>query len=137
LYTPAGGGAKALRRRGFGAVRLEIRGCKKYFLCGIRERALPSAGRDRARRFVMPSESGPSATPPRLWPGGITESGGDFTVDAERVAPELGLTPEAFWQALQNGAISSVVERGEGEHLGSTRLTLRYFARSWCATLRE
>ncbi len=90
----------------------------------------------------MPSETGPSetvpnATPSRVWPGGITQSGGDFTVDAELVAPELGLSPDAFWQALQSGAISSVVERGEGEHLGSTRLTLRYFARSWCATLQE
>lgn len=85
----------------------------------------------------VPSDSVPNAGPPRVWPGGITEAGGDFTVDAETVAPELGLTPEAFWQALQAGAISSVVERGEGEHLGSTRLTLRYFARSWCATLRE
>ena len=85
----------------------------------------------------MPSQSVPGAAAVRIWPGGITESGGDFTVDAERVAPELGLSPEAFWRALQSGVIRSVVERGEGEHVGRTRLTLRYFARSWCATLQE
>lgn len=91
----------------------------------------------------MPNETQPRAQPEavsageRIWPGGITEWGGDFTVDAEQVAGELGLTPEVFWQELQRGAVTSVVERGEGEHLGRTRLTLRYFARSWCATLQE
>lgn len=85
----------------------------------------------------MLSEFVPGATVSRVWSGGITESGGDFTVDAEQVAPQLGLTPEMFWRELQRGTVSSVVERGEGEHLGRTRLTLRYFARSWCATLQE
>lgn len=52
-------------------------------------------------------------------------------VDAALVAPHLGLSPEAFWRELGRGIVYGVVERGEGEDAGRTRLTFRYRARSW------
>ena len=63
----------------------------------------------------------------------ITYSEAGFTVDAELVAGKLGLSPEAFWREMRRG----VVERGEGDDAGHTRLTFRYRARSWSVTLED
>jgi hypothetical protein len=60
-----------------------------------------------------------------------------FTVDAKLVAGKLGLSPEAFWREVQRGIVYGVVERGEGEHAGSMRLTFRYRAKSWSITLTD
>jgi hypothetical protein len=65
----------------------------------------------------------------------ITASKDGFTVDAELVAQELGIPPDVFWQELKRGIVYDVVERGEGEDIGRTRLTFRYRSRSWCVTL--
>lgn len=65
----------------------------------------------------------------------ITASKDGFTVDAELVAQELGLQPDVFWRELNRGIVYGVVERGEGEDIGRTRLTFRYRSRSWCVTL--
>lgn len=53
------------------------------------------------------------------------------------VAPQLGLAPDAFWREMQRGIVYGVVERGEGEDAGRTRLTFRYRARSWSIILEE
>lgn len=79
----------------------------------------------------------PDQPMPRRLPEGITRSGGDFVVDAELVAGSLGLTAEQFLRESRHGIVYSVVERGEGEDSGRTRLTLRYRARSWSVTLEE
>jgi uncharacterized protein DUF6306/uncharacterized protein DUF6522 len=68
---------------------------------------------------------------------GIIASADGFTVKAELIAQKLGLTPEAFWRELQRGIVYSVVERGEGDDSGRTRLTFRYRARFWSVTLRD
>lgn len=70
-------------------------------------------------------------------PGAITRSGDDYLVAAEMVAPQLGLAPAAFWRKMQRGTVYGVVERGEGEDAGRTRLTFRYRARTWSIILEE
>lgn len=67
----------------------------------------------------------------------IIASEDGFTVEAELIAAKLGLTPDAFWRELKRGVVYSVVERGEGDDCGRTRLTFRYRARSWSVTLGE
>lgn len=62
------------------------------------------------------------------------ESG--FVVAVELVAPQLGLSPEAFWRELGRGIVYAVAERGEGEDVGRTRLTFRYRARSWSVIVK-
>ena len=52
----------------------------------------------------------------------IAVSKDGFTVDAELVAHELGLPPDMFWQELKRGIVYGVVERGEGDDSGRTRL---------------
>ena len=60
-----------------------------------------------------------------------------FTVDAEFIAGELGLSPEIFWREVKRGIVYGVVERGEGEDAGRVRLTFRYHARSCSITLED
>ncbi|HEY3912042.1 MAG TPA: DUF6522 family protein [Stellaceae bacterium] len=68
---------------------------------------------------------------------GIIASADGFVVEVERVARELGLSPEAFWHELKRGIVYSVVERGEGDDRGRTRLSFRYRARCWSIILEE
>lgn len=68
---------------------------------------------------------------------GVTLSVDGFTVEAEMVARELGLSPDAFWQEVKRGIVYGVVERGEGEDAGRARLTFRYRARSWSVTVND
>ena len=67
----------------------------------------------------------------------IARSEDGFIVKAELVAEKLGLSPDAFWREMKRGIVYSVVERGEGEDDGRTRLTFRYRARSWSVTLEN
>jgi len=67
----------------------------------------------------------------------ITYSEGGFTVEAELVARKLGLSPDAFWRGMKRGVIYGVVERGESDDAGRTRLTFRYRSRSWSVTLED
>lgn len=64
----------------------------------------------------------------------IAVSSDGFTVDAELLAHELDLPPDVFWQELKRGIVYGVVERGEGDDSGRTRLTFRYRSRAWCVT---
>ena len=50
----------------------------------------------------------------------------DVTVDAELLAPQLGLSVPALKAAMSAGEIRSLVERGEDEDAGRLRLTFRY-----------
>jgi predicted ArsR family transcriptional regulator len=67
----------------------------------------------------------------------IVHSADGFIVGAEMAAEKLGLSPDAFWRELKRGIVYGVVERGEGDDAGRTRLTFRYRARSWSVTLEE
>ncbi|MGH7095541.1 MAG: DUF6522 family protein [Stellaceae bacterium] len=67
----------------------------------------------------------------------IAQSDDGFVVDATLVAEKLGLTSDAFWREMQRGIVYGVVERGEGDDAGRTRLTFRYRARSWSMTLED
>jgi hypothetical protein len=61
----------------------------------------------------------------------VSFSNGDITIDAEALAPKLGLTVRALKENMAKGLVLSVAETGEGEDAGRTRLTFRYRARVW------
>ena len=67
----------------------------------------------------------------------ISVSDDGFVVQAELIAEQLGLSPEAFWREVKRGIVYGVVERGEGEDQGRTRLSFRYRARSCSVILEE
>ena len=67
----------------------------------------------------------------QLPPTTVSVSDGHFTVDAEVLAPKLGLTAEALKEAMASGLVTSVAESGIDEDAGRTRLTFRYRARIW------
>ena len=54
-----------------------------------------------------------------------------ITIDAEALAPKLGVTVEALKDNMSNGLVMSVTETGMDEDAGRTRLTFRYRARVW------
>lgn len=56
---------------------------------------------------------------------------GEITVEAEVLAPKLGLSIEALKENMAKGLVVSVTETGENEDAGRTRLTFRYRARVW------
>ena len=56
---------------------------------------------------------------------------GEITVEAEALAPKLGLSTEALKENMAKGLVMSVTETGEDEDAGRTRLTFRYRARVW------
>ena len=56
---------------------------------------------------------------------------GEITVEAEALAPRLGLSVEALKENMARGLVVSVAETGENEDAGRTRLTFRYRARVW------
>lgn len=81
----------------------------------------------------------PDATSPSDAPAGaagISACEGDFVIEAELAARQLGLPVEVFWAEVKRGIVFSVVERGEGEDAGRVRLTLRYRSKSW-SVVRE
>ena len=66
-----------------------------------------------------------------LPPTAVTVSDGGITIDAEILAPRLGLTADALKANMARGLVTSVAETGVGEDAGRTRLTFRYRARVW------
>ncbi|TDT41471.1 hypothetical protein DES49_1564 [Halospina denitrificans] len=56
----------------------------------------------------------------------VSVAGDDVTVDAEVLAPRLGLSVTALQQAMNEGKVRTLVERGEDEDAGRMRLTFRY-----------
>ena len=70
-------------------------------------------------------------------PPGISRPEGDFVVDAEVIAPKLGLPVQEFWRELKRGIVYSTVERREGKDAGRMRLTFRYRSRSWSVALED
>ena len=69
--------------------------------------------------------------------GAIRDFEDGFVVDAKLVAGKLGLSPDVFWREMKRGIVYGVIERGEGDDVGRTRLTFRYRARSWSMTLED
>jgi len=61
----------------------------------------------------------------------ITIADGEITVDAELLAPKLGLSAEALKAEMRKGNVSSVAETGIDEDAGRTRVTFRYRTRTW------
>ena len=61
----------------------------------------------------------------------ITIVNGEITVDAELLAPKLGLSAAALKVEMRKGSIDSVAEAGIDEDAGRTRLTFRYRTRAW------
>ena len=55
----------------------------------------------------------------------------EIIVEAEALAPKLGLSTEALRENMAKGLVVSVTETGENEDAGRTRLTFRYRARVW------
>ena len=53
------------------------------------------------------------------------------TIDAEALAPKLGLTVEALKENMARGHVMGVVETGMDEDAGRVRLTFRYGTRVW------
>lgn len=98
--------------------------------------ALGIAAKKGGIRMKRPRPTGASPMD-RHRADGVTLSVDGFTVEAEMVARELGLSPDAFWQEVKRGIVYGVVERGEGEDAGRARLTFRYRARSWSVTVND
>ncbi len=65
----------------------------------------------------------------------VTIASGEITVDAELLAPKLGLSTSALKSEMRKGSIDSVAEAGIEEDAGRTRLTFRYRTRAWTAVI--
>ena len=65
----------------------------------------------------------------------ITIVNGVITVDAELLAPKLGLSAEALKTKMRKGIVSSVAETGLNEDAGCTRVTFRYRTRAWAVVV--
>ena len=61
----------------------------------------------------------------------ITIADGEITVDAELLAPKLGLSAEALKAEMRKGNVSSVAETGIDEDAGRTRVIFKYRTRVW------
>lgn len=61
----------------------------------------------------------------------ITIADGEITVDAERLAPKLGLSAAALKTEMRKGNVSSGAETGIDEDAGRTRVSFRYRTRAW------
>lgn len=66
----------------------------------------------------------------------ISRDGQDFIVDGAVVADRFGLTVDQFRAALKAADIVTTCETGEGEDVGSTRLTFRRGALLWRFVLK-
>jgi len=60
---------------------------------------------------------------------------GEITIDAELLAPKLGLSVAALKIEMRSGSIDSVAEAGIEEDAGRTRVTFRYRTRAWTAVI--
>ena len=61
----------------------------------------------------------------------ITIADGEITIDAELLAPKLGLSAASLKAEMRRGIVYSVAETGINEDVGRTRLTFRYRSRAW------
>ena len=61
----------------------------------------------------------------------ITIVDGEITIDAELLAPKLGLSAAALKAEMRKGNVSSVAETGINEDAARTRVTFRYHTRAW------
>ena len=61
----------------------------------------------------------------------ISVNDGEITIDAALLAHKLGLSPEALRAEMRRGTVLSVVENGQDEDAGCTRLTFRHGAQTW------
>jgi hypothetical protein len=61
----------------------------------------------------------------------ITIADGEITIDAELLAPKLGLSAASLKAEMRKGIVSSAAETGINEDVGRTRLTFRYRSRAW------
>lgn len=66
-----------------------------------------------------------------LPPTAVQIEDGQITIDADVLAPKLGLAVAALKENMAKGLVVSVTETGEGADAGRTRLTFRYRARVW------
>ncbi len=65
------------------------------------------------------------------------DGNGDFILAPEEIAGRFGLSVADFRRNQTLGHVTSTVERGEGEHAGTSRLTLRIGNRIWRAILDD
>ncbi len=65
----------------------------------------------------------------------VTMTDGVITIDADLLAPKLGLSVEVLKAEMRRGYVYSVTEQGIDSDAGRTRLTFRYRARSWCVVV--
>ncbi|MFT5448252.1 MAG: hypothetical protein ACI9DC_003434 [Gammaproteobacteria bacterium] len=61
----------------------------------------------------------------------ISIADGEITIDAELLAPKLGLSAAVLKAEMRKGIVTSVAETGINEDVGRTRLTFRYRSRAW------
>ncbi len=61
----------------------------------------------------------------------ISIADGEITIDAELLAPKLGLSAASLKAEMRKGIVYSVAETGINEDAGRTRLTFRYRSRAW------
>ena len=68
-------------------------------------------------------------------PSAVAIMDGEITIDAELLAPGLGLSTEALRVEMRRGLVYGTVENGIGEDQGRLRLSLRNRARSWTVVI--
>ena len=56
---------------------------------------------------------------------------GNITIDAEALAPKLGLSVDALKEKMANGLVTGIAETGVDKDAGRARLTFRYRGRVW------
>lgn len=64
--------------------------------------------------------------------GTVSLDSGDVVIDAAMLAGWLGVDTATLSDAIESGAVRTLVERGEGEDEGRVRLTVRYQDRQFC-----
>jgi len=73
------------------------------------------------------------STPPARTRLVVFDDDGGCTVDADILAPALGLSPASLIDQLRAGLVYQINERGIGADEGLTRLTFRYRHREFRA----
>ena len=68
-------------------------------------------------------------------PSVITIIDGEISIDAEVLAPKLGISAEALKAEMRKANVYSVAETGVNEDAGRTRLTFGYRTRAWTAVV--
>ena len=64
-------------------------------------------------------------------PIAVSIADGDIFIDAEALAPKLGLSVDALKEEMGRGLVTSIAETGVDDDEGRLRLTFRYRARAW------